>query len=104
VLGVIGLVEDTSLVPAAGFRAAGEAIILLGENKEELGGSEYLRLVFSEEKGQPPALNSRRKKCPGMLPPALFVPGWSEPPMTCPRVGWLWPWLNVHSRAPPDRL
>ncbi|MCX8161076.1 MAG: phosphoribosylformylglycinamidine synthase subunit PurL [Candidatus Saccharicenans sp.] len=57
VLGIIGLVPDTSQVPAAGFRGAGDAIILLGENKEELGGSEYLRLVFSEEKGQPPVLN-----------------------------------------------
>lgn len=62
VLGIIGLVEDTALVPAAGFRGAGEVIILLGENTEELGGSEYLRLVFSEEKGQPPALNFDREK------------------------------------------
>ncbi len=62
VLGVIGLVEDVSLVPAAGFRGAGETIILLGENREELGCSEYLRLVFSEEKGQPPGLNFEKEK------------------------------------------
>ncbi|MDI6699126.1 MAG: phosphoribosylformylglycinamidine synthase subunit PurL [Candidatus Saccharicenans sp.] len=62
VLGIIGLVENTSLVPAAGFRAAGETIILLGENKAELGGSEYLRLVFSEEKGEPPTLNFEKEK------------------------------------------
>lgn len=62
VLGIVGLVEDTSRVPSAGFQGAGEAIILLGDNREELGGSEYLRLIFSEEKGQPPALNFSLEK------------------------------------------
>jgi len=57
VLGIVGLVEDTSTVPSPGFLAAGEAIVLLGENKEELGGSEYLRVIFNLEKGQPPALD-----------------------------------------------
>ncbi|HAR36304.1 MAG TPA: phosphoribosylformylglycinamidine synthase subunit PurL [Acidobacteria bacterium] len=62
VLGIVGLVDDTARVPSAGFQGAGETIILLGENKEELGGSEYLRLIFSEEKGQPPALNFALEK------------------------------------------
>lgn len=62
VLGIIGLVEDTATVPSGGFADAGDAIILLGENKNELGGSEYLRLIFSEEKGQPPALNFAKEK------------------------------------------
>jgi len=62
VLGVVGLIEDTSTVPSAGFLAAGETIILLGRNKEELGGSEYLRFIFNVEKGQPPALDFNLEK------------------------------------------
>jgi len=62
VLGIVGLIEETSAVPSAGFQGAGEVIILLGENKEELGGSEYLRLMFNLEKGQPPALDFNLEK------------------------------------------
>ncbi|MDI6846225.1 MAG: phosphoribosylformylglycinamidine synthase subunit PurL [Candidatus Saccharicenans sp.] len=62
VLGIIGLIDDINKVPSAGFKAAGESIILLGENREEFGGSEYLRLIFSEEKGQPPALSLAKEK------------------------------------------
>ncbi|MGC9055987.1 MAG: phosphoribosylformylglycinamidine synthase subunit PurL [Candidatus Saccharicenans sp.] len=62
VLGIVGLVEDVSAVPSAGFLGNNEVIILLGENKEELGGSEYLKLVFDEEKGQPPALHFETEK------------------------------------------
>jgi phosphoribosylformylglycinamidine synthase len=62
VLGIVGLVDDVATIPGAGFRGEREAIILLGENKEELGGSEYLRLVFDQEKGQAPELDFNQEK------------------------------------------
>jgi phosphoribosylformylglycinamidine synthase len=63
VLGIVGLVEDVATIPAASFVGEREGIILLGENKEELGGSEYLRLVFDEEEsGQPPTLDFNLEK------------------------------------------
>ncbi|MDD8021297.1 MAG: phosphoribosylformylglycinamidine synthase subunit PurL [Acidobacteriota bacterium] len=62
VLGIVGLVDDVATIPAAGFRGEREAIVLLGENKEELGGSEYLRLVFDQEKGQAPELDFNKEK------------------------------------------
>jgi phosphoribosylformylglycinamidine synthase len=62
VLGIVGLVEDVATIPAAGFAGEKESIILLGENKEELGGSEYLRLVYEEEKGTPPELDYTLEK------------------------------------------
>lgn len=62
VLGIVGLVDDVATIPAAGFRGEREAIILLGENKEELGGSEYLKLVFDQEKGKAPELDFRSEK------------------------------------------
>jgi hypothetical protein len=36
-------------------KAAGDAVVLLGESLEELGGSEYLRLIHGLEAGAPPA-------------------------------------------------
>ena len=62
VLGIVGLVDDVATIPSAGFVGERESIILLGENKEELGGSEYLRLVYEEEKGNPPQLDFELEK------------------------------------------
>src|SRR5439155_17111653 len=57
VLGVVGLIEDASLVLGRAFRAAGEAIVLLGETANELGGSEYLKVAEGIERGMPPQLD-----------------------------------------------
>ena len=55
VLGVVGLIEDAGKVLGRAFRAAGEAIVLLGETSNELGGSEYLKVAEGIERGVPPA-------------------------------------------------
>ncbi len=41
----------------AGFKDEGDVILLLGETKEELGGSEYLKLLHRRKQGKPPRLN-----------------------------------------------
>ena len=45
VLGVVGLIEDADTVVRRAFRAAGDVVILLGETRDELGGSEYLKVM-----------------------------------------------------------
>jgi len=57
VLGVVGLIEDADKVLGRAFRAAGEAIVLLGETRNELGGSEYLKVAEGIERGLPPELD-----------------------------------------------
>jgi len=57
VVGVLGVMEDQGLRTTPGFKAEGDAIILLGETREELGGSEYLKLVHGLVAGTPPALD-----------------------------------------------
>ena len=42
---------------AGGSRSPGDAIVLLGEGRGELGGSEYLKLVHGLVRGMPPALD-----------------------------------------------
>jgi phosphoribosylformylglycinamidine synthase subunit PurL len=57
VVGVVGLLAKADQVVARAFRNAGDAIILLGESRGELGGSEYLSVVQGVVGGRPPALD-----------------------------------------------
>ena len=56
VVGMIGLIPDCSKAITQFFKKEGDVIILLGETKEELGGSEYLKILHNKEKGKPPEL------------------------------------------------
>jgi phosphoribosylformylglycinamidine synthase II len=62
VLGVVGVVDDISKAVSPGFKRTSDVIVLLGENKEELGASEYLRTVLNTEKGLPPRINLEVEK------------------------------------------
>jgi phosphoribosylformylglycinamidine synthase len=62
VLGVVGLIEHAARVVRRGFRAAGDAVVLLGEGRGELGGSEYLKVVHGLVRGVPPALDLQRER------------------------------------------
>ena len=62
VLGIVGLIKDINKVVTPGFKEEGDAVVLLGENKEELGGSEYLKIQFGREDGIPPAINLGKEK------------------------------------------
>jgi phosphoribosylformylglycinamidine synthase len=57
VLGVVGIIDDVRKATGPGFKEAGDAILLVGENREELGGSEYLRIVHRLKAGAPPRLD-----------------------------------------------
>ncbi len=57
VVGVVGVIDHADAVLARAFRAAGDAVILLGDSRAELGGSEYLYAVHGVTRGCPPALD-----------------------------------------------
>jgi phosphoribosylformylglycinamidine synthase len=57
ILGMVGLIEQADKVMTQWFKQAGDAIILLGATREDLGGTEYLRVVHHREQGEPPYLN-----------------------------------------------
>ena len=61
VLGVVGLLEDASRTTTRLFKRDGAAIILLGDNRGELGGSEYLAVVHGTVAGRPPAIDLKRE-------------------------------------------
>ena len=47
---------------AAVSRQSGDVVVLLGEGRGELGGSEYLKLVYDQVRGVPPALDLDRER------------------------------------------
>jgi phosphoribosylformylglycinamidine synthase subunit PurL len=56
-IGVVGLLEHADRVVSRRFRESGDAIVLLGVDRGELGGSEYLKVVHDVVRGMPPALD-----------------------------------------------
>jgi phosphoribosylformylglycinamidine synthase II len=62
VVGMVGLVEDMKHVTTMCFKQEKDLIVLLGENKEELGASEYLKVIHKLVKGNTPELNLDEEK------------------------------------------
>ncbi|ASA25587.1 phosphoribosylformylglycinamidine synthase subunit PurL [Paenibacillus donghaensis] len=62
VVGMVGLVEDTDHITTQAFKQEGDAILLLGVTKAELGGSELQYAVHGVTEGRPPALDLATEK------------------------------------------
>jgi phosphoribosylformylglycinamidine synthase len=61
-LGMVGLIEQADQAMTQWFKQDGDDVILLGATREDLGGSEYLRVVHAREQGSPPLLNMDAEK------------------------------------------
>ncbi len=61
IIGMVGLIEQADHAVSQGFKAEGDAVVLLGETGEDLGGTEYLRTIHHREQGTPPTLNLDRE-------------------------------------------
>ncbi len=58
-VGMVGLVAKVANVMTPWFKSAGDIVVLLGRTREELGGSEYLKVVHGLVKGTPPWIDLR---------------------------------------------
>jgi phosphoribosylformylglycinamidine synthase subunit PurL len=54
VIGMVGLIDDLDRITRAHFSTEGDAIVLLGNPTDEIGGSEYLARVHKVVAGAPP--------------------------------------------------
>lgn len=61
-IGMVGLLKDLNMRLNSFFQASGDVILLLGETKNELGGSEYLKLRTGKICGECPSLNLADEK------------------------------------------
>jgi phosphoribosylformylglycinamidine synthase II len=57
IIGVVGVLERADCVVARRFRSSGDVVVLLGEGRGELGGSQYLETLHDLVRGMPPRLN-----------------------------------------------
>jgi phosphoribosylformylglycinamidine synthase len=62
VIGVVGLLESAERVVTRRFQRAGDTVVLLGESRGELGGSEYLKMEYGVVAGRPPYLDLERER------------------------------------------
>ncbi|RJQ68454.1 phosphoribosylformylglycinamidine synthase subunit PurL [Pseudonocardiaceae bacterium YIM PH 21723] len=68
VVGVLGVIDDVARRIPTGFGAeAGETLILLGETREELGGSEWAHVVHGHLGGRPPAVDLQAERLLGEI-------------------------------------
>uniref|UniRef100_A0A7V2ZL67 Phosphoribosylformylglycinamidine synthase subunit PurL n=1 Tax=Ignavibacterium album TaxID=591197 RepID=A0A7V2ZL67_9BACT len=61
-IGMVGLVEDLKHTTTSYFKDEGDVIYLLGEDKEEIGGSEYLKIIHNIVAGDCPQINLDEEK------------------------------------------
>jgi len=62
VVGMVGLVRDVDHITTQGFREEGDAILLLGETRAELGGSEFQYVIHGVTEGRPPQIDLALEK------------------------------------------
>ncbi|MDE0031030.1 MAG: phosphoribosylformylglycinamidine synthase subunit PurL [Deltaproteobacteria bacterium] len=54
---MVGLLEDVTRIATPWFKEEGDLVVLLGLNRDELGGSEYLKVVHGQVVGKPPVVD-----------------------------------------------
>ena len=57
VVGVLGVIDDVARRVPSGFRRDGDTVVLLGDTREEIGGSEWAHVVHGHLGGRPPAVD-----------------------------------------------
>ncbi|MBA3855003.1 MAG: phosphoribosylformylglycinamidine synthase II, partial [Gemmatimonas sp.] len=61
-IGMVGVLDDASHATSMRFQHAGDDIVLLGDNTDEIGGSEYLAWIHGVVAGAPPQVNLEGEK------------------------------------------
>ena len=62
VIGMVGVIESLDHITRSHFQVPGDAIVLLGENTDEIGASEYLAHIHGVVAGAPPRCDPRRER------------------------------------------
>lgn len=61
-IGMVGLIENLDNIMTSYFKSEKDLVYLLGEDFEEMGGSEYVKVVHDKMAGDSPVLNLNREK------------------------------------------
>jgi phosphoribosylformylglycinamidine synthase len=74
-IGGVGVVDDVARAATLGFKASGEAIVLLGATRGWLGRSLYLETLCGRAEGAPPTVDLAAERHTGEAVRALIVAG-----------------------------
>ncbi len=83
IIGVVGLMQDASRIVTRTFKRSGDAVILLGDDRGELGGSEYLKIIHGLIRGDIPQLDLAREGALQTLVVTLASRGWLQSAHDC---------------------
>ena len=62
VIGMVGLIENVDNITTSYFKNENDLIYVLGEDYEEMGGSEYVKIIYNEVAGDCPKLDLQTEK------------------------------------------
>ncbi len=62
VVGMVGLIHDLDYITSSSFKQIHDVIILLGETKAEIGGSEFQYVIHGVTEGRPPTIDMQVEK------------------------------------------
>ncbi len=89
IIGMVGLIEREDDITTQWFKQSGDAILLLGETREDIGGTEYLKVMHSREQGMPPWLDLEQEQALHNWVLTLIQKGWVESAHDCSEGGLL---------------
>jgi phosphoribosylformylglycinamidine synthase len=61
VIGMVGLIKDVEKTVTSEFKNEGDLIFVLGEDFEEVGGSEYMKVVYNLVEGDAPEISLEKE-------------------------------------------
>ncbi len=61
-IGMLGIIDDMTKVMSADFKNEGDYIYILGSDRTEIGGSEYLKLITGKITGEAPELDLEEER------------------------------------------
>ena len=89
IIGMVGLIEREEDITTQWFKQSGDVILLIGETKEDIGGTEYLKVMHAREQGMPPWLDVEREHAVQQCVLTLIQNGWVQSAHDCSEGGLL---------------
>ena len=86
---MVGLIGRENDITTQWFKQAGDRILLIGETREDIGGTEYLKIIHSREQGMPPYLDVEQEQAVQHCVLHLIQKGWVESAHDCSEGGLL---------------
>ena len=86
-VGMVGIIENEAHVTTSFFKDAGDAVLLLGETGDEMGGSHYLKVLFGRKEGVPPRVDFTKERALHDTLRALIAKGFVKSAHDCAEGG-----------------